>query len=301
LAGTAAKNRSIALVSARAAQGLDEDMPPLLGALQAAGADAQAVNWDDGDVDWARFGLALLRSTWDASIRLAEFLDWSERVSKQTNLLNPVPVIRWNTDKRYMRDLARAGVPIVPTEFVAPGTDVAPAVSDFLNGAGSNEVVVKPAVGSGSRHARRHPRSELAAIRAHVDQLLDMEHTALLQPYLERVDEYGETALLYFEGRFSHAIRKGPMLRAGGNPTEQLFAAETITPRVPTEAELAVGERAVSAIPGGPLLYARVDLIRDSQDQPCVLELELTEPSVFLPYAVGAAERFARLIIARAR
>ena len=275
-------------------------MPPLLGALQAAGADARAVNWDDDAVDWQRFDLALLRSTWDASIRLPEFLAWSERVAKLTKLLNPVPVIRWNTDKRYMRDLARAGVPIVSTQFVEPGTDAARSVSNFLNGAGFNEVVVKPAVGSGSRHAQRHPRTDVSAIRAHVEQLLEMEHTALLQPYLERVDEHGETALLYFEGRFSHAIRKGPMLRAGENATEQLFAVEKITPRVPTDAELMVGEQAVRAIPGGPLLYARVDLVRDVKDQPCVLELELTEPSVFLPYDPGAADRFAHLIIARA-
>jgi glutathione synthase/RimK-type ligase-like ATP-grasp enzyme len=301
LAATPGNSTSIALVSAHAAQGLDEDMPPLLGALQAAGADAQLVNWDDDGVDWERFDLALLRSTWDASIRLAEFLSWSERVSRLTTLLNPVPVIRWNTDKRYMRDLARAGVPIVRTQFVEPGADVARSVGDFLNDAGSNEVVVKPAVGSGSRHAQRHPRTDVAAIRAHVERLLDVEHTALLQPYLERVDEHGETALIYFEGRFSHAIRKGPMLRAGETPTDQLFAAETITPRTPTAEELAVGEQAVRAIPGGPLLYARVDLIRDAKDRPCVLELELTEPSVFLLHDEGSAARFARAILARAQ
>ena len=75
-------------------------MPPLLGALRAAGADVHVVDWDDDSVDWARFDLALLRSTWDASIRLAEFLAWSERVAKLTTLLNPLAVICWNTDKR---------------------------------------------------------------------------------------------------------------------------------------------------------------------------------------------------------
>ena len=288
-------------MSARAAQGLDEDMPPLLDALRAAGAEVQAVDWDDEGVDWARFDLALLRSTWDASIRLAEFLAWSERVATLTTLLNPVPVIRWNTDKRYMRDLARAGVPIVPTRFVEPGMDGAGAVREFLQREGANELVVKPAVGSGSRHAQRHSRADLDAIHQHVQQLLDMRHTALLQPYLERIDVHGETALFYFEGRFSHSIRKGALLRPGENPTEQLFAAETITPRIPTDAELLVGEQAVRAIPGGPLLYARVDLIRDTADRPCVLELELTEPSVFLLHDAGSADRFARLIIARAR
>jgi O-ureido-D-serine cyclo-ligase len=301
LASAADDRKHIALVSARAAQGLDEDMPPLLNALRAAGAEVEAVDWDNAAVDWASFDLALLRSTWDASIRLAEFLAWSERVAKLTTLLNPVPVIRWNTDKRYMRDLAQAGVPIVPTRFVEPGMDAARAVREVLERERSEELVVKPAVGSGSRHAQRHPRADLTAIREHVERLLEMEHTALLQPYLERVDAHGETALIYFEGRFSHAIRKGPMLQAGGTPTEQLFAAETITPRTPTAAELAVGEQAVRTIPGGPLLYARVDLIRDAADRPCVLELELTEPSVFLLHDEGSAARFAREILARAQ
>jgi len=301
LASAADDRKHIALVSARAAQGLDEDMPPLLNALRAAGAEVEAVDWDNAAVDWASFDLALLRSTWDASIRLAEFLAWSERVAKLTTLLNPVPVIRWNTDKRYMRDLAQAGVPIVPTRFVEPGMDAARAVREVLERERSEELVVKPAVGSGSRHAQRHPRADLTAIREHVERLLEMEHTALLQPYLERVDAHGETALIYFEGRFSHAIRKGPMLQAGGTPTEQLFAAETITSRTPTAAELAVGEQAVRAIPGGPLLYARVDLIRDAADRPCVLELELTEPSVFLLHDEGSAARFAREILARAQ
>ena len=114
----------IALVSARAAQGLDEDMPPLLEALRGIGAEAQVADWDDPQVDWSRFDLALLRSTWDASIRRPEFLAWSERVAKLTTLLNPPAVIRWNTDKHYLADLVRAGVPTVPSWFVEPGEDV---------------------------------------------------------------------------------------------------------------------------------------------------------------------------------
>jgi O-ureido-D-serine cyclo-ligase len=291
----------IALVSARAAQGLDEDMPPLVEALRGIGAEAEVANWDDSQVDWPRFDLALLRSTWDASIRQPEFLAWSERVAKLTTLLNPPAVIRWNTDKHYLADLARAGVPTVPSWFVEPGADATSAVATWLSGLKHPELVVKPAVGSGSRDAQRHPQEDITAIRTHVRRLLDSDRSALLQPYLERVDTHGETALIYFEGCFSHAIRKGAMLRPGEQPTDQLFAAETITPRTPDPEELAVGEQAVHAIPFGRLLYARVDLIRDDADRPCVLELELTEPSVFLLHAAGSAERFARAIVARAK
>jgi glutathione synthase/RimK-type ligase-like ATP-grasp enzyme len=288
---------AIALVSASAARGLDEDMPPLLHALTEAGAQAQSVDWDDAGVDWRAFDLALLRSTWDASIRLAEFLQWAGRVDRLTQLLNPLPVIRWNTDKHYLQVLAEAGVPTVPTAFIEPGQDGSTTVAEFLSLHESREVVVKPAVGSGSRDAQRHLVTERGAIREHVERLLRANRSALVEPYLDRVDTHGETALIYFGGRFSHAIRKGPMLRPGEQPTENLFAAETITPRTPTPEELEVGEQALRAIPFGTLLYARVDLIRDPADQPCVLELELTEPSVFLLHEAASAARFARAIL----
>jgi len=287
----------IALVSARAARDLDEDLPPLVAALRGAGADVRVADWDDHSVDWKAFDVALLRSTWDYSMRLVEFLEWSERASRLTRLLNPLPVVCWNIDKHYLAQLARAAVPTVPSEFVEPGQDPGEALTRFHSQYQTPELVVKPAVGSGSRDAQRHGRGDNPAINAHLTRLLDSGRSALLQPYLDRVDDHGETALIYFAGRFSHAIRKGALLRTGQNPMDELFAAETIEPRVPSDEELRVGELAVRAIPFGTLLYARVDLIRDESDAPRVLELELTEPSVFLRHAAGAAERFAAAIL----
>lgn len=272
-------------------------MPPLLSALQEAGTDVHEVDWDDAQVDWCAFDLALLRSTWDASIRLAEFLEWSKRVDGLTQLLNPLPVIRWNTDKHYLAALAGAGVPTVPTAFIEPGQDAAQAIEAFLSLHNPRELVVKPAVGSGSRDARRHLVTARAAIEEHFERLVQAGRSALIEPYLDLVDTHGETALIYFGGRLSHAIRKGPMLRPGEQPTENLFAVEMITARTPTPQEIHVGEQALRAIPFGTLLYARVDLIRDAADRPCVLELELTEPSVFLLHAAGSAQRFARAIL----
>src|SRR6185295_14425746 len=209
----------------------------------------------------------------------------------------PLPVIRWNTDKHYLAALAGAGVPTVPTAFIEPGQDSAQAIEVFLSLHESREFVVKPAIGSGSRDAQRHLVTARAAIEEHIERLVQAGRSALIEPYLNLVDTHGETALIYFAGRFSHAIRKGPMLRLGEQPTENLFAAETITARTPTPQEIHVGEQALRAIPFGTLLYARVDLIRDAADRPCVLELELTEPSVFLVHEAGSAERFARAIL----
>jgi len=282
----------VALVSARAARHLDEDLPPLLAALDAAGLDGAAADWDDPEVDWAEFRLALLRSTWDYADRFVEFLAWADRTAKLTTLLNPPSVVRWNTDKHYLRELARAGVPTVPTQFVEPGERAAASLQAFLQ-PGTSDWVVKPAVGAGSRDAARYARGEEAAATGHIERLLAAGRSVLLQPYLEQIDLHGETALIYFAGRFSHAIRKGPLLQRGAAPTEALFAAEQITPRMPGADELQVAERALAALPFAAPLYARVDLIRSQDGRPCLLELELTEPSLFFTYAPGTAARLA--------
>jgi O-ureido-D-serine cyclo-ligase len=291
----------IALVTARAAHGTDYDMTPLLDALRAAGADAHEVDWDDDAVDWGRFDLALLRSTWDYFERLPEFLDWTARVAERTRLVNPLAVLRWNTDKHYLAELARAGVPVVPSTFLEPDDDVAAMLDAVLNThPDARDFVVKPAVGAGSRDAQRHAREDRSGIIAHARRLLDARRSVLLQPYLERVDAHGETALLFFDGLFSHAIRKGPLLKRNTGPTTGLYAEETITPRTPSPDELEIAQRALAAIPlDGPLLYARVDLIRDNDGSPRLLELELVEPSVFVAHGNGAAQRFVTAILAR--
>lgn len=302
----------IAVVTARAAHGIDYDMLPLLNALTAAGADAREVDWDNAAVDWSSFDLAVLRSTWDYFERLPEFLVWAERAGGQTRLLNPPDVIRWNTDKHYLADLARAGVPVVPSMFVEPGEDAEKALGPFLarhphppsvpsparGGRDGPDVVVKPAVGAGSRDAQRHVRANRDGIVAHARRLLDAKRSVLLQPYLDSVDKHGETALLFFDGEFSHAIRKGPLLKRDDGPTTELYATEAISARSPSPAEMEVAQRALAAIPfQSPLLYARVDLIRGDDGSPRLLELELIEPSVFVEYATGAATRFAEAIL----
>ena len=290
----------IALVTARAARNLDDDLAPLEGALRAAGAEVSVVDWDDTAVEWSRFDLALLRSTWDYTERVAEFLQWTARAAAQTRLLNAPDVVRWNTDKHYLCDLARAGVATVPSRFIEPGEHAATELDKFLHGHPSEEFVVKPAIGAGSRDAQRYLRAQRDAALAHAQRLLDARRSVLLQPYLDRVDEHGETALIYFGGVFSHAIRKGPLLRRDERPTRALFAAEHITARAPEPDELRLAAQTLSAIPfAKPLTYARVDLIHDATHAPCVLELELTEPSLFFAHAAGSAERFAAAVLAQ--
>jgi O-ureido-D-serine cyclo-ligase len=293
----------VALVGARAARGLDEDMPALEAAVAAAGLVADVREWDDPAVRWSDYDLALLRSTWDYTDRLEEFRGWLAHVSRQTRLYNPEPVVAWNTDKHYLRDLAALGLPAVPSAFIEPDEPARAAIERFLAEQPCAEFVIKPTVGAGSRGARRLGRAQLKEASAHADALLAAGRSVLLQPYLEAVDRDGETALLFFGGQFSHAIRKGPLLRPNADPTRALFAPEHITARTPQPAERAVAERVLAALRDAgrtpePLLYARVDLLRDAAGAPFVLELELAEPSLFLGFAAGAAERFAQQIAA---
>ena len=290
---------TIALVTAAAARDVDEDLPPLESALRKAGADLTIAEWDRPH-DWSRFDIALLRSTWDYPQRLAEFLDWAEAVSQQTKLLNPLPVVKWNSDKHYLRDLAEKGVPTVLTKFVEPDQHAERQITELLSQPDVGEFVVKPAVGAGSRDAQRFGREEREDAARHAQRMLNDKRSVLLQPYLSNVDQLGETALLYFEGEFSHAIRKGPLLKRKEGPTTELFAKETISARVPDAAELRVGAQVLQSTPFETPLYARVDLIRDQQGDPVVLELELIEPSLFFPFAVGSAERFAAAVVRRA-
>ncbi|MCY7353551.1 MAG: hypothetical protein LH470_00385 [Lysobacter sp.] len=292
----------IALASAIAATGHDDDQAPLLAACAHAGLDAQVLAWDDPTVSWRRYDAVLLRSTWNYTTRLPQFMAWCERVDRVTTLLNPLPVLRWNTDKHYLADLAAAGVPIVPSVFVETDEEPLTALRDFLAlHLDSEEFVVKPAVGAGSRDAQRYARDQEFAAANHIGRLLDGGRSVLLQPYLASVDRDGETALIYFDGDFSHAIRKGPLLRADSDAADALFAREAITARVPVADERSVAGHVLAALAktlglATPLAYARIDLIRDSRGEPRLLELELCEPSLFFVHGADSASCFVDVV-----
>ncbi|BCB83430.1 ATP-grasp domain-containing protein [Phytohabitans suffuscus] len=294
----ATRERSrVALVTCDQIPELDRDDQLVLPALRERGVEAVPVAWDAPAVDWSSFALAVIRSPWDYVARRDEFVAWAAKVPR---LANPADVVTWNTDKRYLRELAVAGVPVVPTTWVEPGGAWRPPPG--------GEVVVKPAVGAGSLDSGRYDldraeHRELAA--AHVARLRLAGRLVMVQPYLAAVDTYGETALLFFPGdgdlAFSHAIRKGAMLTGPDEGVEGLYKEESIRTRSPLDAELEIARKALAAVPGGPdrLLYARVDLIPGPDDLPVLVELELTEPSLFLGTAGGAPERFAEAIAAR--
>lgn len=291
----------IAFITAIASAALDDDMPPLLAACARAGLAAEVRAWDDFTVSWPRYDAVVLRSPWDYHTRLPEFLRWCERVDRVSTLLNPLPVLRWNTDKHYLADLRAAGVAVVPTRFVEPDAEPLPALQAFLaEFADAAEYVVKPTVSAGSADTQRYRREQEFAAANHIGRLLDAGRSAMLQPYLDAVDVQGETALLYFDGAFSHAIRKAALLRPDAAGADHTQVPDAIAAREPDADELRLAGTVLAAASrqmGGMPLYARVDLIRDAVGQPCLLELELAEPSLFFDQAPGAADRFVAALV----
>lgn len=296
--------KNLALVTAVAATGHDDDLAPLLQACARAGLQARAVAWDDASVSWRRFDAALLRSPWDYTERLAEFLGWCDRVEESTQLLNPLPVVHWNTDKHYLSDLACAGVVVVSTTFVEPDAEPLEALQVFLLQQPAAEFVVKPAISAGARDTQRYARTQEFAASNHIARLLEQGRSVMLQPYLRSVDHAGETALVYFDGQFSHAIRKGALLHREQPAIEAPYATGDITPRDADPDERALAELVLSVVARRlqleqALPYARIDLIRDDQGLPALLELELTEPSLFFAQAPGSVDQFAAVLARR--
>jgi glutathione synthase/RimK-type ligase-like ATP-grasp enzyme len=247
--------------------------------LADAGIDVSPTVWDDRSVDWSSYDLVVVRSTWDYTERREQFLDWAAGVPR---LRNPVEVLTWNTDKRYLAGLAAAGVPVVPTTFVASGELYEPP---------AYEHVVKPTVSAGARDTARFAAGQDSSPYAR--RLLEAGRTVMVQPYQAAVDEAGETAVLLFLGEPSHGARKAPVLVP--ELADPLGVA--ITAREPDDRQLAVARAALAAVPWpAPLLYARVDVVPGQDGEPLLMELEVTEPSLFLGQADGAAERFAAAV-----
>jgi predicted metal-dependent HD superfamily phosphohydrolase len=236
----------------------------------AAGAllDADYPVWDDPSVDWDAYDRVILRSVWDYTLRVHEFLDWCRRIGSE-RLRNGVEIAEFNADKRYLSDLS---CPTVPTLFVAPG--------------------------------ERPPDAQALLERIHASG-----RTALVQPYLRSVDELGETALVFIAGQLSHELHKRPVLAPDEvAPTTEdrlavakaMLEADLVVARAAREDERALARAIVAEISGrfGTPLYARVDLVRDDEGRPVLLELELIEPRLYFAEAGGAAERFAAAVLA---
>lgn len=255
--------------------------------------------WNDPDVDWGRYDRVVVRSTWDYTLRVDEYVEWAARVGPE-RLRNQPALLEWNSDKTYLADLAGAGIPTVPTTFVLPG-DASPVLA--------GEVVVKPAVSAGGRDTGRFGPDHHDHARALLDVILASGRTAMVQPYLEAVDTLGETAVVVLGGAVSHVLHKKAVLRpdevapvdpSRGDfaPAEVMFDDDLVTAGHADAAQRALADEVVFELHRrfGPSLYLRVDLVPGLDGTPVVMEIEAVEPCLYLDTTPGAAERFAAAV-----
>lgn len=280
----------VALVTCRILPEPDPDQDLLVEALGASGVDARLLPWDDPEAEPAgAFDLCVLRSCWNYPRAPEAFLAWCAEAAASSRLANPLAAVRWNLHKGYLRELEAAGLPVVPTAWVAKGDDA--DLARILDRHGWDDVVVKPAISAASFHTRRFSgdgeRPGVGSLEKGRRFLtgLAAERDVMVQRYMPEVERTGERALVWIDGELTHAVRKSP--RFSGEE-------ETVSEAMPiAPAERAVGEAAVAHVLDRvtpELLYARVDLV-DDEGTPRLSELELMEPSLFLLQERRALDR----------
>lgn len=281
--------KSVAFVTYSGSPGLTGDDALAARALADLGVTVDAVAWDEPGTAWEQYDAAVLRSTWDYHTRLDDFLAWLDDIrAAEARVLNPPDVVRWNCHKRYLLDLQRRGVPIVPTAFVA--RDRTADLAWILDQHGWNKAVIKPAVSASARNTWMTDRSTAGRDQAKLAGMM-LDSDVLVQGFLPEVIREGEFSLIFFDKRFSHCVQKKP--RQGDFRTQPEFGGRgaliTPVPRLIAQAQ------AVLDLVPRPLLYARVDgVVRDGVL--LLMELELIEPDLLLSYAPAAPQAFASAI-----
>lgn len=284
----------IALATCRDLPDWEVDDRPLDAAFRDTGVDLRQPAWDDDSVDWAAFDACLIRTTWDYSLRRDEFVAWARRVATSTRLFNPPEIVRWNTDKRYLRDLETAGVPTIPTIWLERGSRV--NIEHVLTEHHWERAFLKPVIGASSSGTLRFATDPagLRGAQAHLDSLLPA-YEMMLQPYYPSVEDEGEYSVILIDGEPTHAVRKVPV--AGDYRVQDDYGAHD-EPATLDDKEIRVASHAMTAV-GMPLLYARADFLRDPDGRLRMNELELVEPSLFFRHGPAAAERLAHATIKR--
>jgi len=281
----------LALATCAHLPGVHPDDVHLAKALSRLGIEPVACTWSDPAVDWSSFDAVLIRTTWDYFQRYDEFLQWLDRVPVPT--INERALLRWNSDKRYLLELAQLGVDIVPAR-VAPAAQL-PALLASMRG---QDLVVKPTVSGGAWNTVRGVAGEASFKRAIAD--LPPGYDYIVQAFVPQVARDGEWSLLFFDGAFSHAVLKRA---ASGEFRVQTQFGGSVEPLEPSFAMLASAQQAlaaVSALGFKDHAYARVDgVMVDGRFR--LMELEMIEPALFLAHRPDAAEHFAGLLENRVR
>jgi len=268
---------------------LDED-DFIRQALEQRGLKVIRTAWDNKAFDWTKTRFILFRTIWDYFDRFDEFVPWLDKVNSLTKLINPYGTIRWNFDKHYLRDLEEKGVNIPPTLFIEPGDKR--TLQIIVNQSGWKESVLKPAVSGAGRHTYRLNPGNITKYESVFSQLIKSE-AMLLQEFQHKVVSQGEVALMLFGGQYSHAVLK--KAKAGDFRVQDDFGG-SVHDYQPSDGEIKFAEKVVSLCDPMPV-YARVDIIRDNNDDRCISELELIEPELWFRRKPSAAGLLADRIV----
>ena len=256
-----------------------------IGPLAELGWDVVTVSWRDETVDWNIFEIVVIRTTWDYQRDPKKFLDVLQRIeSSRARLENPLDVVKWNLDKRYLRELVAKGVPIVPT--IWDGFYDERSLSSWLAELGTDELVLKPTVSATAEHTYRLRKFDpkLSGIFA--------KRPFMVQPFIRSIVDEGEFSLFYLGGKHSHTILKAP--KAADFRVQEEHGG-IITAVEPDNGLLTAGRSVFDMITPVPL-YARVDVVRDAAGDHRLMELELIEPALYLRMDADAPVRFAAAI-----
>ncbi len=267
---------------------IDDDLA--IKPLAARGWQVETLPWDRKGIDWRRYQLVVIRSTWDYQHHAEKFLGVLETIEQSgVRLENGSEISRWNMRKTYLRELAAHGVEIVPTfwrERLGAG-DLLPLFDELR----SEEAVIKPVMSANAEGAWHLDRKRTSELASEIETYF-ANRPLMLQPFERGIVEEGEYSMIYFNGVYSHSVLKVP--KRGDFRVQEEYGSEII-PVTPEPALRAMGDAAIAAV-GSKLLYARADFVR-SGDSFRVMELELVEPGLYLRSDSGAPDRFADAIV----
>lgn len=256
-----------------------------IGPLAELGWDVRTLSWRDRSIDWNDFDLVVIRTTWDYQRDPGAFLATLKRIqSSNARLENPLDVVKWNLDKRYLRELANAGISIVPTLWDA--TYSQDSFDRWLGDLSTDEIIVKPTVSATAEHTYR-----LASFEPGLAEVFS-DRPFMVQPFVPAIVTEGEYSLFYFSGRYSHTIVKTP--KTADFRVQEEHGGIIMAVR-PEDELLAAAGKVFEMIKPVPL-YARVDLVRDAGGGFSLMELELIEPALYLRMDPLAPARFAMAI-----
>jgi hypothetical protein len=278
----------IALATSSNYPNLTDDDRLLLAPLAARGIQAEPAVWDDPCDPWSMCAGVVIRSCWDYHLKPKQFLRWIASLEASgVPIYNPALLLRWNTDKSYLRELEIKGVPIVPTYWPAPGAPE--LLKEKLRALDWEKAVVKPRISATAYRTQLVTSDDAATAQPLVDDL-HRGPGVMIQKFMDSIATDGEWSLIFFAGAFSHAVLKRP--KPGDFRVQNDFGGTSRLADPPAHV-LGSATRAVQAV--DPTLYARVDgVVEDGQFR--LMELELIEPALFLAAHPAAPARFADAI-----